>query len=269
MLAYGFPWPKMLNCDNLPSNDDLCIAPQHVPKRDNATVTPAGNTTCSACQRNGTFEELRSNYCAADFVAKIKMDETVLSGSELRITSSKKANYYKIPDQAKPSKKQQTYFLENAASCDCHDLGAFKSKARTAQFILMGKIDSNNRFTITYVYKFDPKSIATRKSLRTLTKKDICAAPTSTAKLSGRVNGKNQKKTDKNNKFDREEKKKEKKEKKMKRREKNKKFVDEEDESEKLNKKNKMAKQNKKNGEYQQEEKKQKLENKERKQKQQ
>ena len=31
MLWYGFPWPKMLNCDKIPrdSNATLCIEPQH------------------------------------------------------------------------------------------------------------------------------------------------------------------------------------------------------------------------------------------------
>ena len=37
MLTYGYHWPAMLDCDNFPKDNDMCIKPQH------STPYPTGN----------------------------------------------------------------------------------------------------------------------------------------------------------------------------------------------------------------------------------
>lgn len=72
MKAYGFPWPAMLDCDQFPQDNDMCITAQSV-----RTPEEAGgdDSSCTGkpCDQHITAENILDNFCQADFVVKVRI----------------------------------------------------------------------------------------------------------------------------------------------------------------------------------------------------
>lgn len=71
MKAYGFPWPAMLDCDQFPQDNDMCITAQSV----RTAEDDSDDTSCTGkpCDQHITAENILDNFCQADFVVKVRI----------------------------------------------------------------------------------------------------------------------------------------------------------------------------------------------------
>uniref|UniRef100_A0A4W6EWY6 Secreted frizzled-related protein 2 n=1 Tax=Lates calcarifer TaxID=8187 RepID=A0A4W6EWY6_LATCA len=84
MSAFGFPWPKMLDCDRFPLDNDLCIPPAG---NDNSVpVTKEVPRVCDACKETDENDnEIVDNLCKNDFALKIKVKEISYINGDTKI----------------------------------------------------------------------------------------------------------------------------------------------------------------------------------------
>jgi len=183
LRRFGYTWPEMFNCATLPPNEDLCIAPPQVTGNGSVATNRSENstTTCSACQNSVSVEDLQKSFCTADFAAKVKLEDVVVNGLELKITASKKVKFYKQPSDFKPTKKRQEFYLQKSAECECRDL-EFRSAGAASHFILMGKLDpSTGRLNVSFAYNYNALSDTTRKAMRSVLRSNTCSEASSSS----------------------------------------------------------------------------------------
>lgn len=170
MASHGYPWPDMLDCEKLPSDNDLCIGVQT--NRSSTQESTNGQASCKVCENiTSGRDSAMDNFCRAEFVAKIKPEMVVISGNDLKITSAKKVKFYKTPTSAVVSnKRRHTFYVQDGARCDCFD------RSNSGQYIVMGRVKDKQRMTLTSVFKYDPKTKAGKQLLRAMKNSDGCSA---------------------------------------------------------------------------------------------
>lgn len=169
MASHGYPWPDMLDCEKLPSDNDLCIGVQT--NRSSTQESANGQASCKICENITSVRDLAmDNFCRAEFVAKIKPEMVVISGNDLKIMSAKKVKFYKNPTSAVSNKRRHTFYVQDGAKCDCFDL------SNSGQYIVMGRVKDKQRMTLTSVVKYDPRSKAGKQMLRAMKNSDGCSA---------------------------------------------------------------------------------------------
>ncbi|XP_065317481.1 secreted frizzled-related protein 5-like [Gordionus sp. m RMFG-2023] len=108
---YGFPWPKILECETFPPDNDLCIASQTVKAATNNQVINVSNSSqhfnsrqnqmekhhtvekiCEPCPRSITYESILENFCRSDVVIKIKNHHKKFTFTERREDSARQTS---------------------------------------------------------------------------------------------------------------------------------------------------------------------------------
>ncbi|XP_077197246.1 secreted frizzled-related protein 2-like [Paroedura picta] len=122
MLAFGFPWPEMLNCSRFPQGDDLCIPPAS--PEDRPPPPRKEDTVCPACLDKGNSEkEFLGNFCSQDFA--LKMSIRSLSGVEgdLKVLpESRGRTLYKKDGWSEEELKRPALWLPGGEGCLCKEL---------------------------------------------------------------------------------------------------------------------------------------------------
>ena len=166
MLAYGFAWPEMLNCDKFPLDNDLCIKPQ-------AHMQPVDNS-CDACQQSTTFEGIMDNFCRAGLVVRAKVSEKKRRGDgslELVLSKSKIYKYGneggrrsgRRRDRSSPSNKEPLHiFLENGNTCGCPVISTMTKKD---SFLIMAN-RLEDRWVVSFIMKKPKKSKDFRRAVK-------------------------------------------------------------------------------------------------------
>ena len=165
MLAYGFAWPEMLNCDKFPLDNDLCIKPQ-------AHMQPVDNS-CDACQQSHTFEGIMDNFCRAGLVVRAKVVDKKRRGDGSMELVLSKSKIYKYGNDGRSSvrrrnrsplgKKEPLHiFLENGNTCDCPVLSTMSKK--DTFLIMANRVE--DRWMTSFIMKKPKKSRDFRRAVK-------------------------------------------------------------------------------------------------------
>ncbi|XP_055487500.1 secreted frizzled-related protein 2-like [Leucoraja erinacea] len=155
MLAFGFPWPDMLDCGRFPTDNDLCI-PSANSDEDRAHHEEV--KVCEACVSEGELEKtILANYCKNDFVVKVKVKGVTYVDGDARVTLEGRGRpllgpaVTELPDEL---------WLAGAGAgagigggigggCSCDEL-----RDRSASFMLMGRLWSEGKWRLTLVRRW-------------------------------------------------------------------------------------------------------------------
>ncbi|XP_018414626.1 PREDICTED: secreted frizzled-related protein 5 isoform X1 [Nanorana parkeri] len=150
MESYGFPWPEMLNCNKFPIDNDLCIAVQFGSKQ---VTQPPVTKICTQCEIEQKSETMRVQYCASDFVLRMRIKEVKIeNGDRKLIAAQKKKKVLKAGKLKRKEFRKLVLYIKNAAGCPCPQLDNL-----SGSFLIMGrKVD--NKLLLTAIYKWDKKS---------------------------------------------------------------------------------------------------------------
>ena len=173
MLAYGFAWPEMLNCDKFPLDNDLCIKPQ-------AHMQPVDNS-CDACQQSHTFEGIMDNFCRAGLVVRAKIGDRKRRGDGSMELVLSKSKIYKFGNggggtgrdggrrsqggrrRDRSSRKEALHiFLENGNTCDCPVLSSMSKK--DTFLIMANRVE--DRWVTSFIMKKPKKSRDYRRAVK-------------------------------------------------------------------------------------------------------
>ncbi|KAM9324818.1 secreted frizzled-related protein 5 [Gastrophryne carolinensis] len=150
MESYGFPWPEMLNCNKFPIDNDLCITVQFGSKQ---VTQPPVTKICTQCEIEQKSETMRVQYCASDFVLRMRIKEVKIeNGDRKLIAAQKKKKVLKAGKLKRKEFRKLVLYIKNAAGCPCPQLDNL-----SGSFLIMGrKVD--NKLLLTAIYKWDKKS---------------------------------------------------------------------------------------------------------------
>ena len=171
MLAYGFAWPDMLNCDKFPLDNDLCIKPQ-------AHMQPVDNS-CDACQQSNTFEGIMDNFCRAGLVVRARIGDKKRRGDGSMELVLSKSKIYKYGSgggsrdgkersrggkrRDRSSRKEALHiFLENGNTCDCPILSSMSKK--DTFLIMANRVEE--RWVTSFIMKKPKKSRDYRRAVK-------------------------------------------------------------------------------------------------------
>lgn len=108
MQTYSFPWPDMLNCDNFPLDNDMCITVQHTDER-------GPDEGCQTCNPVETYENILDNYCRADLVIKAKVKRQ--RKRKLFLKKSKRVYKSRSSEEDRRALRRLSFTLTEEASC--------------------------------------------------------------------------------------------------------------------------------------------------------
>nr|NP_001071964.1 secreted frizzled-related protein precursor [Ciona intestinalis]BAE06682.1 secreted frizzled-related protein [Ciona intestinalis] len=126
MLEHGFSWPLMLNCSKF-SNEGLCVSPD---VNGSTTAEPplpstAPNPVCPPCRIELQRDTLLDNYCASEFVIKIRVKKIKNKKSrgirEVFADKKKRVIYKNGPLDKRDNKKMKLYVI-GRKRCTCPQL---------------------------------------------------------------------------------------------------------------------------------------------------
>ncbi|CAG7728038.1 unnamed protein product [Allacma fusca] len=158
MLAYKYPWPSMLKCDQFPEDHDLCIRPGAA-----NTADKTDDPECPACHQAHTCENIVDNFCRADFVFRAKFKRSRGSTLEFR-----RGRWFKPRDSRRP-RDFRSLGLEPKDNC-CNN------QLRPGQpYIVMG-ITKGDQRVITFVMPWNGKDKVLKNAVRTFRSMD-CSNP--------------------------------------------------------------------------------------------
>ncbi|XP_028658508.1 secreted frizzled-related protein 2 [Erpetoichthys calabaricus] len=134
MLAFGFPWPDMLECSRFPVDNDLCI-PLSNPDQ---LVHPTQEVpkVCDACKDNEEDDnEIVDNLCKNDFALKIKVKEiSYINGDTKIIPETKSKTIYKLNGVTERDLKKTVLWLKDGLQCTCDEMNDIN-----APYLVMGQ----------------------------------------------------------------------------------------------------------------------------------
>jgi len=163
MLTYGYPWPEMLRCDKFPLDNDLCLGPQ-------TANAEADDSVCDACDHPDTFEAFVDSFCTSDFALRVRVDEQIVSGDDLKLTVKSKKKKYKSERLSKRELRNLLLYVKDGATCDCPQLTSAGSKDRL--IVMGGKKDG--RAVVTNIFKYDRQSKELKRAIKAIQKPNFC-----------------------------------------------------------------------------------------------
>nr|XP_057930006.1 secreted frizzled-related protein 2 [Doryrhamphus excisus] len=134
MSAFGFPWPKMLDCDRFPPDNDLCIPPVGID--DAGAVTEEVPRVCDACKETDDNDnEIVDNLCKNDFALKIKVKEiSYINGDTKIVPESKSKTIYKLHGVSERDLRKTVLWLKDGLQCVCQEMNDIN-----AAYLVMGQ----------------------------------------------------------------------------------------------------------------------------------
>jgi len=177
MLKYGYPWPEMFQCDQFPTDDQLCIGLRPDPHENTGH-----EEYCKACSHPETYESIINNFCAAQFVMKVKIDQIIVSGSDLKIMTAKKKKIYKrdLSIKTKELRLQADLFIVGGTNCDCPSTDVINKprpqgqqpRPQSQHYLVMGS-KLEGRLVVTFITQFDGKAQGISRALRAIKKASV------------------------------------------------------------------------------------------------
>ncbi|XP_022542838.1 secreted frizzled-related protein 5 [Astyanax mexicanus] len=86
MNCYGYPWPRILHCNQFPKDHLMCISSvTHMPNSTNHGRRAVPQASCNDCQleENTSAKELLELFCKSDFAVKVRLAQSNSSSSTL------------------------------------------------------------------------------------------------------------------------------------------------------------------------------------------
>ncbi|XP_051882369.1 secreted frizzled-related protein 2-like [Pristis pectinata] len=156
MLAFGFPWPEMLDCNRFPMDDDLCI-PSATSEEER--VEQEESKVCDPCKSEGEVErDILANYCKNDFVLKVKVKDIAYLNGDARIILEARSRALLGAESRELSEE---LWLAGGSSCTCDVL-----RDRSASYLVMGRLQAEGRWLVTLVKHWQ----GSKRDLRRLTR---------------------------------------------------------------------------------------------------
>ncbi|KAF3852428.1 hypothetical protein F7725_005783 [Dissostichus mawsoni] len=139
MSAFGFPWPKMLECERFPLDNDLCIPPAGAENL--VPATKEVPRVCDACKETDENDnEIVDNLCKNDFALKIKVKEiSYINGDTKIVPENKSKTIYKLNGVTERDLKKTVLWLKDGLQCICEEMNDIH-----AAYLVMGqKLDGH------------------------------------------------------------------------------------------------------------------------------
>lgn len=191
LQKFSFEWPAMLNCSQF-ANEDPCLSVNETLNANEGTTTTEVSeeieTSCAPCSVHLTRDSLLDNFCASEFVLKMKIkkvkvlksssDKSKMMVRELQAPKKKREVYKKGPLTKKDLKKKSLKFqLAGSKDCECNQLddmlagGKKAKKASKRHYVVMGR-KVGRKFVITAIHTWTKRN----KILNDLKKKDYASS---------------------------------------------------------------------------------------------
>uniref|UniRef100_H2SXU2 Secreted frizzled-related protein 2 n=1 Tax=Takifugu rubripes TaxID=31033 RepID=H2SXU2_TAKRU len=129
MSAFGFPWPKMLDCERFPLDNDLCIPPATI---DNfVPVTKEVPRVCDACKET----EENDNEIVDNLFSPI----SYINGDTKIVPETKSKTIYKLNGVTERDLRKTVLWLKDGLQCICEEMNDIN-----APYLVMGqKMEGN------------------------------------------------------------------------------------------------------------------------------
>ncbi|XP_077099040.1 secreted frizzled-related protein 1b [Siphateles boraxobius] len=157
MQSFGFPWPKMLNCDNFPESE-VCISMNNTSSDD----MNKSSGVCPPCDNEMNSDAILEHMCASEFAIKAKIKEVKIENLDRKIILQKKRKHVKLGTLTKQELKKLVLYLKNGADCPCQQLENLGST-----YLIMGR-RVGTQYILTGIHKWDKSSKEFKKALKKL-----------------------------------------------------------------------------------------------------
>lgn len=200
MRDYTFDWPSMLNCSQY-TNEDPCVSLNEtvIPVPPMKPTSPADKEICAPCRTELRAESLYDNYCASEFVVKVRSKRYIqnLERGEREITADRKKRqiFKKGPLEKQDMKRMR--LIVGGHACRCPQLdseqsgprkrvprragkggkgknGKGKRKRRRKPFYLVMGRKVGQKLLVTVLYKWQKKNQVLKKALKTYFSANTC-----------------------------------------------------------------------------------------------
>uniref|UniRef100_A0A4W4HJN6 Secreted frizzled-related protein 1 n=1 Tax=Electrophorus electricus TaxID=8005 RepID=A0A4W4HJN6_ELEEL len=158
MESFGFPWPRMLHCDQFPQ-DEVCIS---TPNTTEARQPKGYLPVCPPCEDEMKTDVILEHMCASEFAIKTKIKEVKRENSDRKVILQKRRKALKFGSLRKRDLKKLTLYLKNGADCPCSQLDNLSNT-----YLIMGRrVDKQH--LITGIHKWDKSSKEFKKTIKKL-----------------------------------------------------------------------------------------------------
>ncbi|XP_024115187.1 secreted frizzled-related protein 2 [Oryzias melastigma] len=139
MSAFGFPWPKMLDCERFPPDNDLCIPP--VDNENLVPVTEEAPRVCDACKETDEKDnEIVDSLCKNDFAMKIKVKDISYINRDTKIVPETKSKIiYMVNGVTERDLRKMPLLLRDGMQCICEEM----NDINTAYLVMGQKTESH------------------------------------------------------------------------------------------------------------------------------
>lgn len=170
MLRSGSPWPQMLRCDKLPS-DNLCIGNQK-------EKSFKGEKRCSVCDQSDTLEGIVDHFCRVDTALRLNVDHLSSSALNVKIIGSK----LKVLKHRKTITKETLLTIpitvDSGVKCSCYPLWNRSTilgpLSNETQYLVMG-VTRNDHLQVSFLKPFNVRSQALIRAMSAIRKdNNIC-----------------------------------------------------------------------------------------------
>ncbi|XP_012729300.2 secreted frizzled-related protein 2 [Fundulus heteroclitus] len=134
MLAFGYPWPEMLDCNRFPPDNDLCIPPASI--ENIVPVTKEVPRVCDACKETEENDnEIVDSLCKNDFALKIKVKElSYINGDTKIVPDTKSKTIYMMNGVTERDLRKTALWLKDGLRCICEEMNNISSP-----YLVMGQ----------------------------------------------------------------------------------------------------------------------------------
>jgi len=181
LLKYGYSWPDMLNCDQFPGDNNLCIDERSgtsAETDDKDVVDVISSDICPVCNALVDEKAMQKSFCSSDVVVKVKIQNSIVSGNLMRVIPRKKKKFYKLEGLDASIKGKIEFFIEDGMHCECPQV-----EKKSDDYVIIAasiKPGMTDTLLIKSVMQYDKKSSAQKKAMRFLRKKSECPDQTET-----------------------------------------------------------------------------------------
>uniref|UniRef100_A0A0N5A721 Secreted frizzled-related protein 1 n=1 Tax=Parastrongyloides trichosuri TaxID=131310 RepID=A0A0N5A721_PARTI len=164
MKKYGFEWPEMLNCNNYPIDNDMCIKAL-APNKPSTVIpktTPKPTSQCRSCGQISTFENIIDNYCRANIVIKGKLHK--VDRNHVAINKGGMRNL-KHDDMKRHIPKNRLIRLN-----DQNENGACSCKIEKGNHLIMASQLQDGTFVAKLIIPWKRDDIEFKKTIRSMKK---------------------------------------------------------------------------------------------------
>ena len=101
---------------------------------------------------------------------RVRLDEPIISGNDLKLTFKGKKKKYKAGKISKKEWKNLAMYVENGANCECTRLNSIGNKDKA---IIVGE-RKDGKVVVTHIFKYEKSSKDLRNAMKAIQKPDTC-----------------------------------------------------------------------------------------------